>query len=97
MSVLLRNGQVGDWSLSDDDFYAAFRLPTARDKTEVLNGRHPLARDCRISFEEESHTYTVDEVTMQLSVTGFIHKYCRGFNAIDVVGVMRAKTCQKLY
>ena len=95
MSVLLRNEQVGDWRLSDDDFYAAFRLPTARDKTEVLKERHPLARDCRISFEEESHTYTVDGVAVPLSVTKLIHKYSRGFDAAEAIRVMRPDTRQR--
>ena len=94
MSVVLRNGQVGDWRLSDDDFHTAFRLPTARDKTEVLKERHPLARDCRISFEEESHTYTVDGVAVPLSVTGLIHRYSRGFDATEAIRVMRPETRQ---
>ena len=55
--IIVRHGQVGDWRCSDEEFLRTFRLPTARDKVEVLKERHPLARDSRILFDEASHTH----------------------------------------
>ena len=68
--MIVRHGQVGDWRLSDEDFLRSFRLPTARDKVETLKERHPLARDSRISFDEESHTHLANRTSLSLTTDG---------------------------
>ena len=67
--MIVRHGQVGDWRCSDEEFLRTFRLPTARDKVEVLKERHPLVRDSRISFDEESHTHSASGTSLSLSYT----------------------------
>ena len=89
---MIRNGQVGDWRLSDNDFLAAFSLPTKRDKHEVLAAIHPIERDARITFDEESHTYTVDGALIETSVTTLIHKYSHEFDPQLAINSMSDST-----
>ena len=51
--ALIRNGDVGDWSLGDADFLAAFHLPGPAEKHDVLKEQNPLPRDRRIVFDED--------------------------------------------
>ena len=86
----VRNGDVGDWRLADREFMASFRLPAPSDKVEALAARNPMPRESRISFDEKSHTYTVDSsVRVPRSVTGWLHSFTSGFDAPRVAGRMR--------
>ena len=81
MAALVRNGEVGDWRLPDGEFLESFHLPK-RDDEGPLARANPLARDNRISFEEVSHTYTIDgSVIAPRSVTGLLREYSSEFNA----------------
>ncbi len=46
--------------------------------------------DTRISFDEEKHIYTVDGVTVQRSVTGFVHAYAPHFDPHEAIQMMKA-------
>ena len=89
--MLVRNGLVADWRLSDGDFVRDFRLPTAEDKNEALRRRSPIAREDRICFDEITHTYTVDGVRVPISVTGLIHQFCEGFDPSSAIEQMKAR------
>ena len=79
--AVVRNGEVGDWRLPDDEFLATFRLPS-RDDGGPLAVLNPLARDKRIRFDEHSHSYTIDgRVLAPRSVTGLLHEFTSEFNA----------------
>ena len=91
---MIKNGIVGDWRLSDEEFNTSFHLPRARDKTDALRSMQPFPSDEQISFDEESHTYTVDGVLIPYSVTGLIHQYARAFEPSIAVQNMRAETQQ---
>ncbi len=45
-------------------------------------------RDCRLKFEEPSHTYYVDGIPVELSVTGFLAGFQRPFDADTVISRM---------
>lgn len=50
----------------------------------AVKNAHP--RDARISFEEETHTYTIDGTKAGwISCTGFIHGFFEGFDADAVI------------
>ena len=55
--------------------------------------KNPHPRDARISFEEESHTYTIDGTRAGwTSCTGFIHGFFEEFNPDEVIKkMMRSK------
>jgi len=89
--MLVQNGCVGDWRVSDDAFMTTFQLPTASQKLETLRGLHPFPREERIAFEEASHTYTVDNIVVSRSVTKLLHQFCNDFNADIVLSEMRAR------
>ena len=89
--MLVRNGLVGDWRLGDADFLRSFRLPTAEDKNEALRQRSPIAREERITFDEATHTYTVDGVRVPISVTGLIHQFCEDFDPSSAIEQMKAR------
>jgi len=91
LKMLVRNGLVGDWRLSDGDFMRNFRLPTVEDKLEALKRRNPIAREERISFDEITHTYTVDGVVVPVSVTGLIHQFCEDFEPTAAIEQMKAR------
>jgi len=88
----VRNGDVGDWRLCDADFVETFRLHSQAqgDRHDALEERNPLSRDRRISFDEEQHIYTVDGVTVQTSVTGFVHAYALEFDPHEAIQMMKA-------
>ena len=84
------NGAVGDWRLEGASFLASFRKPGEADKHDVLAKRHPLPRDARIAFDEESHTYTVDgSHVVRCSVTRFIHAFATDFDADAAIAAMK--------
>ena len=87
--AVVRNGEVGDWRLPDDEFLASFRLPS-RDDGGPLAVLNPLARDKRISFDELSHTYTIDgRVLVPRSVTGLLHEFTSEFNPERALRMMK--------
>ena len=92
---MIKNGVVGDWRLSDDEFLRDFQLPSAQKKTETLRARNPLSSDSRIVFDEEAHTYTVDGALVPLSVTGLIHQFCHEFDPGEAIQGMRPDTREK--
>ena len=75
--MIVKNGLVGDWRLSDGEFTASFHLPRASDRVETLKKANPFPSDEQIHFDEESHTYRVNGVVVPLSVTGLIHRNAR--------------------
>ena len=91
---MIKNGLVGDWRLSDSEFTASFHLPHAGDKVEALQKANPFPSDEQIHFDEESHTYEVNGVSVPLSVTGLIHRYARVFDPSAAIQNMRAETRQ---
>ena len=86
----IRNGVVGDWRLSDEEFLASFRLPSDADKHETLQATHPLIREGRIKFDEITHTYTVDGIKVPISVTGLIHQFSFDFDPFSAIETMKA-------
>ena len=92
---MIKNGLVGDWRLSDDEFATSFHVPRTHDKTEALKSLHPFPSDDQIQFDEESHTYTVDGIPVPLSVTALIHRYTRAFVPLIAIQNMRAETRQR--
>ena len=50
--IKIRNGEVGDWRLQDEDFLKHFTLPGAANKHDKLAELNPLPRDGRILFDE---------------------------------------------
>ena len=88
MSVV-RNGDVGDWRLSDEAFLASFRLPSAADRCEALASRHPFPRECRIIFEEKEHLYFVDGVQVPRSVTKLVHQFVDDFDPFEAIEAMQ--------
>ena len=77
-----------DWRLPDADFVVAFRLP--RKGSGELARRHPIPRESRITFDEETHTYTVDGVRVPRSVTGLLHDYAWTFDPMLAVCAMKS-------
>ena len=78
LEMMIRNGECGDWRLSDEDFLSSFRLPPERRGT--LAQRNPLPREDRIVFEAVEHAYFVDGIRVPISVTGFLHKLASEFD-----------------
>ena len=60
---------LADWRLSDADFLATFKLPRPDERCNALSNQNPMARENRIIFYEDSHTYTVDSIKAPRSVT----------------------------
>ena len=81
-------GQGADWRLPDAAFLAAFCLPT--DRSDALARRHPMPREDRITFDEESHVYTVDGVRVPRSVTGFLHSFSHEFDPREAIRSMQS-------
>ena len=77
--ALLRNGECGDWRLTDDEFICTFRLPAMR--TGTLARRNPFPREDRIVFDAAEHAYCIDGVRAPISVTGFLHRLSAEFDA----------------
>ena len=89
--MLVRSGVAGDWQASDGEFLASFRLPLPSERAETLKRANPFPRETRITFDEATHTYTVDGIVVPLSVTAFVHQYSGGFNARACVEQMQAR------
>lgn len=68
-----------------DETYA---LPAHRVKS--LEVRHPCERDDRIRFLEAPHIYLVDDVPMEISVTGIVHAHGGTFDAPKIIQGMQA-------
>ena len=92
--MIVKNGLVGDWRLSDEDFTASFHLPRTCDRADALKKANPFPSDEEIHFDEESHTYTVNGVVVPLSVTGLVHRFVHTFDALAAIQNMRAETRQ---
>ena len=87
----VRHGTVGDWRLCDEEFVRVFRLPGPAEKHDMLQRQNPHPRDRRISFAEESHTYTIDGCVMApRSVTTLVHEYGYSFDPIAALAAMKA-------
>ena len=54
LAMIVKNGLVGDWRLSDEEFTASFHLPHACDRAETLKAANPFPSDEVIHFDEES-------------------------------------------
>ena len=81
---------MGDWRLPDELFLDTFRLPS-REGEGHLARANPLPRDSRITFEELSHTYTIDgSVIAPRSVTGLLHEFTSEFNAERALRAMKS-------
>ena len=98
---MIQHGTVGDWRLADDDaFLASFRLPTAEEKNDKLKAQNPIPRDDRISFIEATHTYLVDGLVFEKSVTQVIHQFTHDFDAPSAIQAMKQRdweTKQQLF
>ena len=92
--MIIKNGVVGDWRLSNEEFTASFHLPHACDRVEALKKANPFPSDEQMHFDEEPHTYTVNGDVVPLTVTGLIHRYAHAFNPLAAVQSMRAETRQ---
>ena len=89
LEMIVRNGMVGDWRLSDGEFMESFRLPG--EKLETLKRKNPMPGEDRIHFDEASHVYTVEGMEVRCSVTALVHKYSGGFDARACIEQMQAK------
>jgi hypothetical protein len=64
----------------------------AAEPALLLQHLFPNPRDQRLRFHSESHTYYIDGVQTQGSVTGLVHRFCNSFDAEAVIaGMMRSK------
>ena len=89
--MLVRHGRVGDWRLSDAEFMASFRLPTASDKHEVLKAKNPIPEEGRLVFDETSHTYAFDGVAVPCSVTTLVHRFAGKFGPGGALAGMKSR------
>ena len=71
-----------------EDFVATFKLPQKGSGRLAL--LHPMPREDRITFDEASHTYTVDGIKVPRSVTGFLHEYASEFDPALAIQTMKA-------
>ena len=92
--MIVKNGLVGDWRLSDEEFTASFHLPRTCDRADALKKANPFLSDEEIHFDEESHTYTVNSAVAPLSMTGLVHQFVHTFDAVAAIQNMRAETRQ---
>ena len=76
-----------DWRLSDEDFARQFRLP--KKGLGALAAENPFPRECRVQFNEETHTYTIDGATAPRSVTGILSLYENQFDPKRAVSAMQ--------
>ena len=88
MDEIVRNGECGDWRLSDEDFIKSYALPE-RTPTKLAN-LHPFPREERLHFDAASHKYCMDGRQVPISVTGLLHKYSSGFNPKAALAAMRS-------
>ena len=57
LEMMIRNGECGDWRLSDEEFLSSFRL--SPERRGPLAQRNPLPREDRIVFDAAGHAYCV--------------------------------------
>jgi hypothetical protein len=55
----------------------------------LLRDHHPHARDQRLRFHADTHTYYVDNLPTMGSVTGLIHRWCGTFRPDVAIDSMR--------
>jgi hypothetical protein len=83
-------GRVGDWRLPRGKFMESFHKPGAEDRFCELAEANPFVRDDRITFDEESHTYTIDgEHVVRCSVTRLVHHFVKAFDADKAILMMK--------
>ena len=85
----VRVDEICDWRLDDTIFVTAFRQPPKTGEG-ALAAKHPFPRTHRVSFDAESHTYTIDAQVAPRSVTGLLHAFATDFNADRALIAMRA-------
>ena len=96
MSVPRTNECGSHWRDADDVFLAHFKLPPMDCRSTALATKFPLPHDCRIKFDEDSHTYTLDGELLQGSVTGFLHSFCSEFDAMEAANsALRGRNAEK--
>ncbi len=66
---------------------------SAITKVMKLEETHPLVRDARIKFVEETHDYFIDQTKTNGSVTGFVHAF---FPHFDQEAVSKSLASRKL-
>ena len=55
---------------------------------DFLSKKHPHLLDERISFDEPSHTYTIDGEDGYLSVTSWVHRHFNPFDSDKIIDAM---------
>ena len=83
---MIRNGECGEWRLSDEEFLRTFRPPS--DRPCGLAQRNPLPREERVVFVATDHAYYVDEVRVPISVVGFMRRLSAEFDPHAVAQAM---------
>ena len=81
--------EVADWRLPDVAFLAAFRLPAKTGEGRLARA-NLFPRERRVSFDEKSHTYTIDGIVAPRSVTGLLHAYADPFDPARAIASMRS-------
>ena len=81
--------EVADWRLPDQAFLAIFRLPRKTQEGR-LQRANAFPREQRVSFDEESHRYTIDDgIVAPRSVTSLLHAYVDPFDPARAISSMR--------
>ena len=89
--IVVPNGVVGNWLVPEgafEEWTASFTLPSLKHKCERLRSLHPLIRDDRIVFDETEHRYTVNGLTVPISVTRFLAHFHEEFDADAAIAKM---------
>ena len=84
--MVIRNGECGDWRLSDEDFLQTFQVPPERCGT--LAQRNPLPHEDSVVFDAPTHAYFVEGVRVPISVTSFLHRLSPEFKPNNAVAAM---------
>ena len=58
---------------------------------EFLSRLNPHERDNQITFDEASHTYTIDGDTNYMSVTAWNHSHFKEFDADKIIDSMMSR------
>ena len=90
--TVVENGIVGNWQVAEGDiksWRSTFTLPGQKNKCETLKHLHPLIRDNRVVFLEESHLYFVDGKSVPTSVTTFLQRFHEKFDADEAISKMK--------
>ena len=70
---------------------ATCRLHLPHEKLETLKRANTFPKEDQITFDEATHTYTVNGIILPLSVTGLVHQFSSGFDARAVIAQMQAR------